>query len=55
METIGRKRGCLVSGNEVDYTKVSVIILDEFRKGTIGKISLERPSDIPLRVEKAIV
>lgn len=53
METIGRKRGCLRAGNEIDYTKVANIILDEFRKGTIGKIALERPLDIEERVEKA--
>ena len=43
MERIGKKRGCIVSGGEVDYDKVANIVLDEFRKGTIGKISLERP------------
>ena len=43
MERIGKKRGCIVSGGEVDYDKVANIVLDEFRKGTIGRISLERP------------
>lgn len=43
MELIARKRGCIRSGNEVDYNKVSNLILDEFRKGIIGKISLESP------------
>lgn len=41
MEEIGRKRGCLVRGGEVDYTKVSNILLDEFRSGKIGNITLE--------------
>lgn len=45
MEFIGRKRGCLMSGNSIDYDKVARLIIDEFRKGTIGQISLERPSD----------
>ncbi len=43
MEDIGSKRGCIIRGGEVDYTKVSHIILDEFRKGIIGNISLELP------------
>jgi len=41
MEEIGRKRGCLVKGGEVDYTKVANIILDDFRTGKIGLITLE--------------
>ncbi|MCT4565022.1 MAG: ribosome biogenesis GTPase YlqF [Maledivibacter sp.] len=46
MENIGKKRGCIRSGGVIDYTKVSKIILDEFRKGTLGKITLESPEDI---------
>ncbi|OLS01743.1 ribosome biogenesis GTPase YlqF [Tissierella creatinophila] len=44
MEEIGSKRGCKIRGGEIDYTKVSTIVLDEFRKGTIGNITLELPS-----------
>ena len=43
MEEIGNKRGCKISGGEIDYTKTANIIMDEFRKSIIGKISLERP------------
>ena len=42
MDEIGRKRGCLVRGGEVDYTKVANIVLDEFRSGKIGEITLEK-------------
>lgn len=42
MEIIGKKRGALVSGGRVDLEKVSSIILDDFRTGKIGKISLEK-------------
>ena len=42
-ELIGKKRGAIVSGGRVDYEKVSNIILDEFRSGKLGKISLEQP------------
>lgn len=45
MEAIGNKRGCKVSGGEIDYTKTSNIIIDEFRKAIIGNISLERPGE----------
>ncbi len=45
MEEIGRRRGCIIKGGEIDYTKVSNIILDEFRKGIIGKITLEFPKE----------
>ena len=41
LEEIGRKRGCLVKGGEIDYTKVANIVIDEFRTGKIGNISLE--------------
>lgn len=43
LEMIGNKRGCKISGGEIDYTKVANLVIDEFRKGTIGNISLERP------------
>lgn len=43
--TIGRKRGFLVSGGEVDLQRTSVMLLDEFRGGKIGNISLEIPED----------
>lgn len=42
-ELIGKKRGAIVSGGRVDYEKVSNIILDEFRSGKIGRITLENP------------
>ena len=45
MEEIGIKRGALLKGGEIDYTKVSNIILDEFRKGIIGRITLEFPEE----------
>ncbi|WBW94814.1 ribosome biogenesis GTPase YlqF [Oceanirhabdus sp. W0125-5] len=43
MEEIARKRGCLLKKGEINYDRVSVIILDEFRGGKIGKISIEKP------------
>lgn len=45
LEEAGRKRGCLVSGGEVDYYRISSIILDEFRAAKIGKVTLETPEE----------
>jgi ribosome biogenesis GTPase A len=39
---IGRKRGCLISGGEVDEFRAAALVLDEFRAGKIGKITIER-------------
>ena len=41
LEKIGRKRGCLVSGGEIDENRAAAILLDDFRGGKIGCISLE--------------
>lgn len=43
---IGKKRGFLVKGGEVDYSRTSLMILDELRAGKLGYISLESPEDI---------
>ena len=45
MELIGRKRGMIIKGGEVDYTRVSVMLLDEYRGGKLGKITLDRVGD----------
>jgi len=43
MDMIARKRGCIISGGEINYNRISVILLDEFRGGKIGNITLELP------------
>ena len=42
MQLIGRKRGALMSGGMIDDEKTAKIILEDFRSGKIGKISLEK-------------
>ena len=42
MDIIARKTGSIVSGGKIDYEKVSNIILNDFRTGKIGKITLEK-------------
>lgn len=39
----GVKRGAIVSGGVVDLARIAAVVLDEFRGGKIGRISLERP------------
>lgn len=43
LELIGRKRGFLIKGGEIDYERASVIVADEFRAGKLGRITLELP------------
>ena len=43
LDAIGKKRGTLISEGQIDYNRLAVILLDEFRGGKIGKISLESP------------
>ncbi|ELC8441589.1 ribosome biogenesis GTPase YlqF [Clostridium perfringens] len=43
LDAIARKRGAIMSGNQIDYNRIAGIILDEFRGGKIGRISLEKP------------
>ena len=40
---IAKARGCLVKGGEYDYLKASNLLLENFRNGKIGRISLEKP------------
>ena len=42
MYMIGRKRGAIVSGGNVDETKVANIIIDDFRSGKLGRITIEK-------------
>jgi len=46
LEMIGEKRGCLKRGKQVDMDKAAKLFLTEFRAGTLGRISLERPENI---------
>ena len=43
LELIARKRGMMISGGETDTERAAITLLDEFRGGKIGKITLERP------------
>ena len=45
LEMIGRKRGFLISGGEVNAERTAQVLLDEFRSGKLGRISLELPEE----------
>lgn len=45
LELIGRKRGCVISGGEIDTERAANILLDELRGCKIGKITLEKPEE----------
>ncbi len=43
LERIGRKRGFLISGGEINTERAAITVMDEFRSGKLGRLSLERP------------
>ena len=43
LEMIGKKRGCLKKGAEIDLLKTSKILIEDFRTQKLGKITLEMP------------
>ena len=45
LDAIGKKRGCLIKGGEIDYDKVISIIINEIKNGTLKNITFDRFSD----------
>lgn len=45
LDMIGRKRGCVISGGEIDSERAANLVIDELRACRIGNISLEKPGD----------
>lgn len=43
LEQIAQNRNCVKKGNELDYSKAAALVIDEFRSGRLGKITLEFP------------
>ena len=46
LERIGRKRGFLISGGEINTERAAITVVDEFRGGRLGRMSIETPKDI---------
>jgi len=53
IETIGRQRGCLRGGGQIDLDKACKILINEYRLGTLGEITLENPNDFEIEVSNA--
>lgn len=45
LEQIAESRHCLLKGNELDVAKAAALLLDDFRNGRLGRITLEFPQD----------
>ena len=45
LEKIAESRHCLLRGNELDVNKAAVLLIDDFRNGRLGRITLEFPED----------
>jgi ribosome biogenesis GTPase A len=50
LQAIGKKRGCLRSGQLMDWDKAAKLFLTELRAGTLGQISLETPDMIAVEM-----
>lgn len=46
LELAARRRGFLISGGELDLERMSKVLLDEFRGGKLGRITLDRPPEV---------
>ena len=47
LEMIGRKRGMLMSGGEINTERAAATVLDEFRSATLGKLTIDKAEDYP--------
>ncbi len=54
LENVGRKRGMLISGGEVNTERAAITVLDEFRSGKLGNITLELPKNTEENDESAV-
>lgn len=43
LEQLARSRGCLKKGSELDYAKAAALLMEDFRSGRLGRISIETP------------
>ena len=53
IEAIGRLRGCLRGGGQVELDKACKILINEFRLGTLGRITLEKPQEFQQEIAMA--
>jgi len=46
LEQIAKSRNCIRTGGEVDYSKAAVLLMDDFRSGRLGRLTMENPVSI---------
>ena len=46
LNRIAKSRNCIVRGNELDTEKAALLLLDDFRNGKLGRLTLEYPQEI---------
>ena len=46
LENIAKNRACLLKGGEYDIEKAAALLMDDFRNGRLGRITLEVPENI---------
>ena len=45
LEAIAKNRNCLLKGGDLDYSKAAALLIEDFRSGKLGKITLEIPEE----------
>ena len=45
LEKVGKKRGMMISGGEINTERAAITVIDEFRSGKLGRITLEAPQN----------
>ena len=50
LNEIGRRRGCLVKGGEVDVVRAAKVLVTDIREGRLGRISLETPQAMEMEL-----
>ena len=45
LEDVARARSCLMKGGELDIARAAALLLDDFRAGKLGRVTLEKPGD----------
>ena len=48
LEAIGKKRGCLLKGGELDLSRIYQIVLTDVRNKQLGGLSFDRPQDVSI-------
>ncbi|MEO8006173.1 MAG: ribosome biogenesis GTPase YlqF [Betaproteobacteria bacterium] len=55
IEVVAKRRGCLLKGGALDVEKAALILLDDYRSGTLGRVSLETPESRNQMIADAVV